>query len=206
MERLKDICCGCARVRTPLSRCIRSSLRMLFRMFFHIRFRPRCCLQRGTAIVSQNSGQASVEAAFMLPVLFFLMLLLMQPIIILYTKTMMASAAQETCRVVSTDFDASFDDCRQFAKRRLRAIPSLSLFHVGGDDSWDIQITRSKNKSVVEISSHAKALPLVGMSAWGVAGMDDEGIILKVKAAQSTQPSWVKGGYRDWQKIWTKKS
>ena len=150
------------------------------------------------------AGQASIEAACILPVLFVLMLLMVQPIIIAYTKTMMNDAAQETCRVVSTDYDASFDDCRQFAIRRLRTIPYMSLFHQGGDDAWDIQISRNDKHSIVEITSHAQPLPLVGLSAWGLASLDDEGIVLQVKAEQQSRASWVKGGYHDWQKIWSK--
>ncbi len=46
----------------------------------------------------REDGQATVEAAFALPVLFLLVLLLVQPGIVLYDRMVMASAAAEGCR------------------------------------------------------------------------------------------------------------
>ena len=44
-----------------------------------------------------ESGQATVEAAFLLPVLFVGLLLLMQPGILLYDRLVMQAAASEGC-------------------------------------------------------------------------------------------------------------
>ena len=49
-----------------------------------------------------ESGQATVEAAFLLPVLFVGLLLLMQPGILLYDRLVMQAAASEGCRLLAT--------------------------------------------------------------------------------------------------------
>ena len=56
-----------------------------------------------------ESGQATVEAAFLLPVLFVGLLLLMQPGILLYDRLVMQAAASEGCRLLATKTAAAGD-------------------------------------------------------------------------------------------------
>ena len=50
----------------------------------------------------RECGQTTVEAAFGLPIVFLLVLLLAQPGIVLYDRMVMASAASEACRLLAT--------------------------------------------------------------------------------------------------------
>ncbi|MFR1637837.1 MAG: TadE family protein [Eggerthellaceae bacterium] len=56
-----------------------------------------------------ESGRATVEAAFLLPVLFVGLLLLMQPGILLYDRLVMQAAASEGCRLLATKTAAAGD-------------------------------------------------------------------------------------------------
>ena len=82
---------------------------------------------------AQESGQATVEAAFLIPVLLVALLLLMQPGILLYDRLVMNAAASEACRLLATKTDAAGDmaeSCEAFVRRRLGAVPPVSCFHV----------------------------------------------------------------------------
>ena len=61
---------------------------------------------RRDVISGREAGQATVEAVFVIPVLFVAMLLLIQPGIVLYDRMVMANAAAEGCRVLATSTDA----------------------------------------------------------------------------------------------------
>ena len=52
-----------------------------------------------------NRGQGSVEAAIAIPVMFLLLLLLIQPGIVLYDRLVMGNAAAEACRLLATATD-----------------------------------------------------------------------------------------------------
>ena len=54
----------------------------------------------------QNAGQASVEAALLFPVILMIIALLVEPVCILYTKTVMDGACAEGLRVATTSSDA----------------------------------------------------------------------------------------------------
>lgn len=75
-------------------------------------------------------GQASVEAALLLPTILLLLALLMQPACLLYTRCVMEGAAVEVARLAATAREGL--DVRPFALRRLAAVPEVSVFHVGG--------------------------------------------------------------------------
>lgn len=76
-------------------------------------------------------GQMSVEAALLLPVALALIALLVQPACVLYTRSVMAATAGELARLSLTRRGGE-DELREFALRRLRAVPDLSIFHEGG--------------------------------------------------------------------------
>ena len=50
---------------------------------------------------NDERGQGTVEAALVIPVLFVLLLLLLQPGIVLYDRMVMRGAAAEACRPLS---------------------------------------------------------------------------------------------------------
>ena len=144
---------------------------------------------------ASESGQATVEAAFALPVLMLLFLMLLQPGIILYDRMVMSSAAAEGCRLLSTSADADSSACEDYVKRRLSAIPQVDIFHVhGGQCSYSVRLSgdeRSETVSVA-IANRVKPLPLLdlGMSLGGMT--DAAGTLgIEVEASAQTQPGWV---------------
>ncbi|MDR0888875.1 MAG: pilus assembly protein, partial [Coriobacteriales bacterium] len=91
-----------------------------------------------------SRGQTTVEAAYLIPVLFLLLLLLCQPIIMLYTRMVMENAAGEACRLVATRTDMgayTYEKYERYVKRRLAAIPPIDIFHAHvGAKTWDIEL------------------------------------------------------------------
>jgi hypothetical protein len=143
-----------------------------------------------------------VEAAVLLPTLMLVFAILLEPVCMGYTLTLMASAAAETARAATTDYDGSFDDCRSFVIRRLRGVPDVALFHVGGDDDWEVEIERGEHEASVRVRGHARPLPLMGVLASAFAESDETGVVLRVEVHESSRPEWLGGSYADWQKIW----
>jgi hypothetical protein len=65
-----------------------------------------------------EEGQSTVEAAVLLPTVFVLLALLVQPVCLLYTRTLMHGAAAETARAVLTARgSADLSACRHYALR-----------------------------------------------------------------------------------------
>lgn len=153
----------------------------------------------------RQRGQSTIEAAVLLPTLMLIFALLVEPVCLGYTTTVMHVAAAGAARAVATDYDGSFDDCKAYALRRLKAVPEASIFHVGGEDDWDIQMTRSDalGSSVhVEITGHARPLPLLGLTARMFGQSDGTGVVLRAVVDGSFRPGWVGGDYAEWQEVW----
>lgn len=166
----------------------------------------RCCAER---------GQGTVEASFVLPILMGLVLLLIQPGIILYDRTIMAGAASEACRLLATSTD-SFGSQNQaneaFVRHRLAAIPAQENFHDHSSGCpWAISLSGNENASSVsvEIRNKLKPLPLIafGMAAFDM--LDENGDIeVKVSSVAEIQPEWVRRSTNEeasrWPGLWLK--
>lgn len=114
--------------------------------------------------IIKNRGQSTVEAAFMIPVLFCLLLIMLQPGIVLYDRIIMNSAATEACRLLETNDSQSEKLVDDYVRRRLSAIPEIDIFHIHrGNCSYVIEIFGSKNNQEVTISikNELKPLPLI---------------------------------------------
>lgn len=142
------------------------------------------------------NGQATVEAAIMIPVIFLIILILIQPCLVLFDLIIMNSAAIETCRVLSTA--ASVDKnslCEQYARRRLSAIPQQENFHYHKDGcSYQFEFVGDQNSSFVsvEITNEIKPLPLINIfvDAFGMLNAN-KCLAIKSKQELSLKPSWV---------------
>lgn len=160
--------------------------------------------------VRDRTGQTTVEAAYLIPVLFLLLLLLCQPIILLYNHMVMNGAASEACRLLSTKTSVgaySDDKYEGYVKRRLAAIPPLDIFHAHtGAKTWDITMEGDESTSnvTVRITNKLKPLPLLDLGA-GLLGLcDEEGYLVQtVEVTAPTQPSWVWGGENSGPTQWT---
>lgn len=147
-------------------------------------------------------GQSTVEAAMVLPSVMLVFALLLQPVCLSYTRAVMRGAAGECARAAATAYGSDMGACKAFALRRLAAVPEVPLFHVGGQADWSIQIDGGEGQVSVQITGHARPLPLLGaLSALG-SMRDGKGVVLRVSLTEQTRPSWVGGDYSDWQSMW----
>lgn len=144
-----------------------------------------------------ESGQATVEAAFLIPILFVVVLMLIQPGIILYDRMVMNHAASEGCRMLATSTssaDSSPDRCEELIRRRLGAIPQQDLFHIhDGGCSYQISLSGGDSASQVEvgITNQIRLLPLFDVFGT-LSGIAPDGRFeIHVVQGIRTQPDWV---------------
>lgn len=153
---------------------------------------------------SEQSGQASVEAALLLPVLMLCIALLTQPMCLLYTRAVMQSAAAQGCRLLATAQSGAAQDgeLEQYVRRRLEAVPQADIFHAG---DWRIELSGDSSEGQVGvcITGSVRPLPLVGVVAAMLGPLDASGNVeLKVEVSRPARPSWVEGGYHAWLATW----
>lgn len=145
-------------------------------------------------------GQSTVEAAYLIPVLFLGLLLLVQPGILLYDRMVMHAAAAEGCRLLATKTDAlgsSQEACENFIRHRLASVPPEDHFHMhDGGCSWDIRLEGSDASPAVSVTvgNRVKLLPLIGGAGALLGAADGAGVCrLEVSVSLPTQPTWVDG-------------
>ena len=149
----------------------------------------------------RRRGQSTIEAAVTIPVIFLLLLLLLQPGIYLYDRVVMMGAAAEGCRLLATSEEVSGagdEGCEQAIRRRLGAIPSQELFHVHeGECSYQIGLEGSEatERVQVTIENKLRPLPILDMGATLLGLTDSEGCLTcKVQVSLPTQDEWVAQG------------
>ena len=146
-------------------------------------------------------GQATVEAAFLIPIMFLLFLLLLQPGVLLYDRLVMDAAAADACRMLATRSSDSGVDARAYeeaVRRHLGAIPQQENFHCHRDGcSWEIELEGDEHapEVAVRISGQVRLLPLLDQGARLLGAADGSGKVkLSVEASMPTQDSWVASG------------
>lgn len=148
-------------------------------------------------------GQMSVEAALLLPVTLMLVALLAQPACLLYTRCVMAATAGELTRLAAT---ARGDEgqFRDYALRRLAAVPNLSVFHEGGPSAWEVEVSGPDADGVVtaSIECRARPLPLLGVLASAFGEVEGGCVVLRAEVRRGVRASWVEGGYEEWIDVW----
>lgn len=157
--------------------------------------------------VRETTGQASVEAALMMPVLMLLLALLLQPAFLLYTRAVMQQAAAEGVRVLMTSETSGRvvdEACRAYVLRRLSAVPNIAAFHTGGSAGWVIEVEGDAASTNVTVSVEGKLrpLPLVGILAQMLGEVDGDEVRIKVCITQASRPSWLEGSYGSWASEW----
>ncbi len=152
-----------------------------------------------------EGGQASVEAAFLLPVLFLFLGVFVQPAMLLYDRCVMQAAAAEGCRLYAT---ATADESAlsAYVQRRLRAVPHVDAFHEGGDAGWDISFSSGEGGEVsVSISHRVRPLPLFGIAAGLSAQMEEGSVRQEAQVDSHVVPGWAAGsgeGPAEWVGRW----
>lgn len=144
--------------------------------------------------VKQDRGQTTVEAAVALPVVFILVLLLVQPAILLYDRMVMEHAANEACRLLVTADAGGGQLGEDFVRRRLGAIPPVDCFHVHSSGcSWRITCSGddSSEKTSVTIATEVRPLPLFD-GAGALLGLVNErgNVEIEVTATRTVRPRW----------------
>lgn len=150
-----------------------------------------------------EEGQATVEAAVLVPTVMVVLALLLQPAMLLYTRSVMSGAAAEGARLATT---ATYDEVASlvdsYVRRRLRAVPDVACFHDGGADAWDVSIEQDGNRVRIRVVGHARPLPLMGVTAGLVGQMDGGSVVLSAEVERGTRAEWVGGDYGDWIAAW----
>ena len=163
---------------------------------------PRSSCERTVVndFLKDDSGQGTVEAAVVIPVLFLLLLMLIQPGIVLYDRLVMGNAAAEGCRLLATRTDvhgSMAGSCEAFIRHRLAAVPQHDCFHVHhASCSWDIELIGDETSETVtvRIGNELKPLPLFD-AASKLLGMTNGSGNLEIseEVTLPTQPEWVAG-------------
>lgn len=141
-----------------------------------------------------ESGQSTVEAAWAIPVLMLLMLLLLQPGIILYDRIVMEGAAAEGCRLLATAANPGRveDD---YIRRRLSAVPQADIFHVHTTGcTWDVVMDGDERcqEVGVRISTELRPLPLIDAFCNLFNMANDAGnLTIEVERRMRTKSQWV---------------
>ena len=148
--------------------------------------------------LQNEDGQGTVEAAIAIPVVFLLMLLLLQPGIVLYDRLVMGNAAAEACRLLATktdSFGSMERSCEAFVRHRLAAVPPHRCFHVHERAcSWDIRFSGNESSQTVTVSigNELRPLPLFDAGA-KLLGMTNAAGNLEIRESVTlpAQPGWV---------------
>lgn len=147
---------------------------------------------------AKSRGQATVEAAVLLPVLFIGLLLLVQPGILLYDRMVMQQAAAEGCRLLATKTSAAGDmqaSCEAYLRHRLSAVPPVGCFHVhDGGCTWKIVFDGDESSQVVRVTvgTQVRPLPLLDAAGALLGIVNDAGnFYLEVSAEMQVQPDWL---------------
>ena len=148
-------------------------------------------------------GQTSVEAALLIPVVLTLVALLAQPACVLYTRSVMASAAEELVRVRATSHVGE-DELRAYALRRLAAVPDVPAFHSGGSEAWEIESSSPDDSGRVRvtIAGRVRPLPLLGVLVAAFGELDGGEVVLVAEASREVRADWIGGDYGEWVGIW----
>ena len=145
-----------------------------------------------------------MEAAFALPVLMVLLLLLIQPGIVLYDRMVMQAAAAEGCRLraTSTDSLGAMDEaCEAFVRHRLGSVPQQECFHVhegANGCSWRIQLIGDESSETVEvrIENELRPLPLLDAASALLDLVNEDGnLVIEVSAMAPVQPEWARDAF-----------
>lgn len=153
--------------------------------------------------LEEDRGQMTVEAALLIPVVLALIALLVQPACVLYTRSVMAATAGELCRLQLTRRYGE-DEARDYAFRRLAAIPDVAIFHEGGLSAWEVSVEGPDEQGAVtaSVKGRVRPLPLLGALVAPLGTASDGCVVVCVQTTAEMRSAWVEGGYGDWVEMW----
>ena len=152
-----------------------------------------------------QSGQATVEAAALVPVILLILALMCQPAILVYDRMVMDAAAGQGVRMLATKpVGAPESGYMAAIEDQLAAIPDLPIFHADGS-RWDIELSGDEEGGEVSVRIRAavEPLPLAGIAAAALGALDAQGrIVLEVECTEGTRPEWLEGSPSVWVSQW----
>lgn len=145
-------------------------------------------------------GQASVEAASLLPILLLMLCLLLQPACLLYPRIMMCYAAGDVGRMAATVLlggvgSHTQEHLEELVRTRLSGVLPTSIFHVGGAQDWDVKVSIQEwgesGEAHICIGHRIKPLPLFSPLLGALGALDGEGnLYQEISTTVRLQPIW----------------
>ncbi|MDD5806936.1 MAG: pilus assembly protein [Eggerthellales bacterium] len=141
---------------------------------------------------SRTEGQATVEAAFLIPLFVLCILIAIQPAILLFDRAIIAQAAWEGCRLAHVSQEDG-QRVEMTIRSHLRAIPDVAAFHVG---MWQVDVQGGDTFEEVRVTvSHGlQLLPGCAQFAsalgWAHAGVYEQ----EVEVSICGYETWVTQG------------
>ncbi len=130
-----------------------------------------------------------MEAAFLIPVMFTALLVLLQPAMLLFGRVAMQHAASEGCRYLLT---ASEQDAVASIERHLDAVPDIPVLHVG---EWDVDVGAGVDSVTVRISHGVRPLPVIGVFVRAAGALDSRGLMVQeVVCTMPARAPWLADG------------
>ena len=144
----------------PFSRRSRSLLRHASRLRLRRKISfARCCLD--------ERGQALAELPLVIVLVCVLALMLIQPLVYLYTKMALGQIAAELTRVVATEEGAPSGSreilLKSYVADKLESLPQGSAFRVPGTLRVTVSGDAHSERIEVQVSVKQKPLPLMGL-------------------------------------------
>lgn len=153
----------------------------------------------------EQAGQATVEAAVLVPVILLVLALMCQPAILAYDRMVMGAAAGQGARMLATRPAGSPDFGYKAAiEDQLAAIPDIAIFHADGP-RWDIELAGDEESGEVrvKIAAAVEPLPLVRLGAAALGALDGQGRFrLEVECTEDTRQEWLGGSPSGWVSQW----
>ena len=142
----------------------------------------------------------------LIPAFLLLLLLMLQPVCLLYTRSVMESTAAETARLLATG-DADGDE----AYRSLPCVdsppsPNSLDFSCGRSARMGHELTRApaaEGEVEVVIAGAVCPLPILGAFAATMGETNAQGdILMRVSVSYEARPEWLEGDYASWIEAW----
>lgn len=150
-------------------------------------------MRRMGARARDARGQSTVEAAVALPVVFLLVLLLVQPGIVLYDRMVMAGAAAEGCRLLATsDGDAATCEstCAAAWGRSRPSTSSTCMTPAAHGRCAARAVVRRMSRGWT-VRTEVRPLPLLDGGATLLGMVNERGnLVVEVTATAPTRASW----------------
>lgn len=150
-------------------------------------------MRRMGARARDARGQSTAEAAVALPVVFLLVLLLVQPGIVLYDRMVMAGAGGRGLPA-SGDERRRCGDLRGVRAPPLGGDPALDVFHVHDSGcTWEVRCEGGGAADVarVTVRTEVRPLPLLDGGATLLGMVNERGnLVVEVTATAPTRASW----------------